>query len=78
MYAQAGTQVDISLRKDGQNWIYTIENEESPYAYAGAASADLSTGLTMAREYISINGGSLSQLSDNGRYSVTLKLPAAR
>lgn len=78
MYAQAGTQVDISLKKDGQNWIYTIENEESPYAYAGAASADLSTGLTMAREYISINGGSLSQLSDNGRYSVTLKLPAAR
>ena len=78
MYAASGTEVEISLKKDGQNWVYTVENDESPYAHSGTAGSAISTGLTMAREYISINGGTLTKRSENGRYSVTVSLPAAR
>ncbi|MBQ5972680.1 MAG: HAMP domain-containing histidine kinase [Oscillospiraceae bacterium] len=78
LYAQAGTEVEITLEKDGQNWVYTVENEESPYAYAGAAGAALAARLNMAREYVSLNGGTLAQESDNGRNTVIMRLPAAR
>ncbi|MBR4941110.1 MAG: HAMP domain-containing histidine kinase [Clostridia bacterium] len=78
LYARSGTEVDISLVKDDQNWIYVISNEESPYTNVGSAGAAISTGMTMAREYISINGGTLSKTSSHGRYTVRISLPAAR
>ncbi len=78
MYAASGTEVFVSLKKVDENWVYAIDNVASPYADTGRTGVALSTGLTMAREYISINGGTLEKVSDDGNYTVTLTFPAAR
>ncbi|MBQ1224232.1 MAG: HAMP domain-containing histidine kinase [Oscillospiraceae bacterium] len=78
MYAASGTNVEISLKKDGQNWIYTIVNDEDLVPSSPASGVAISTGLTVASEYVSINGGTLTKSSEGGRFTVALSFPAAR
>ena len=78
MYAASGTNVEISLRKDGQNWIYTIVNDEDLVPASPASGVAISTGLTVASEFVSINGGKLTKSSEGGKFTVSLSFPAAR
>ncbi|MBR6772914.1 MAG: HAMP domain-containing histidine kinase [Clostridia bacterium] len=78
MYAASGTNVEISLKKDGQNWVYTIVNDEDLVPASPASGVAISTGLTVASEFVSINGGTLTKSSEGGRFTVSLSFPAAR
>ena len=78
MHAASGTNVEISLKKDGQSWIYTISNAEDLFPISPSAGAAISTGLTDAEEFVTINGGTITKNSEDGKFTVTLKFPAAR
>jgi hypothetical protein len=52
-------------------------NIESPYACSDKANITLATGLSLAREYLALNGGRLEHTSDGNKFGVSFILPVA-
>ncbi len=77
MYALSGSDVEMVLRKEGQVWRFIIVNIESPYACSDNASVALATGLSLAKEYLALNGGRLEHTSDGNKFGVSFVLPVA-
>lgn len=74
MYTKAGTVVDLYIRSVGGFWRFDMMNTISPErGGTGAAAA----GLTLAREYVIINGGRIEYKTEGDRFTVSFALPAA-
>lgn len=77
MYALAGSNVELHIRREGEFWRFVLVNLVAPTADTGDAATKFSTGLTLAREYLALNGGSLESSARDNRFGVSILLPAA-
>ncbi len=90
-YANPGSTIELSVKKDGSSWLIRIENEgreisehhlksifEKFYRADGSRSSESGRsglGLAIAKEIVEAHGGRISATSDAGRTAFTVELP---
>lgn len=77
MYALSNSDVELVFKKEGQVWRFIMVNIESPFAFAEKSNMTLATGLSLAKEYLALNGGRLEHTSDGNKFGVTFVIPVA-
>lgn len=78
MYALAGSTADLRIFREGDCWRLVLVNRFASSNGADGSAAKFSTGLTLAREYLALNGGTLEYSANDNRFGVSFTLPAAR
>ncbi len=77
-YTLSGSRVELEIRREGMMWRFILIYTVSPAATAEHGEAESSVGLTLAGEYLALNGGSLEYTKTESRFGVSFLLPAAR
>lgn len=78
MYALAGSTADLRIFREADCWRFVLVNRFASSGDADSSAAKCSTGLTLAREYLALNGGSLESSINGNCFGVSFTLPAAR
>lgn len=77
-YALAGSTADLRIFREKDCWRMVLVNRFAFSNRADGSAAKFSTGLTLAREYLALNGGTLEYSTSDNRFGVSFTLPAAR
>jgi signal transduction histidine kinase len=77
LYALSNSDVELIFKKEGQVWRFIMVNAISPYARSEKSNMTLATGLSLAKEYLALNGGRLEYTSDGNKFGVTFVFPVA-